>query len=256
MELILLSSIFVVGLCLGSFLSVLISRLDRKEGIAGGRSECPDCRHQIMWYVLFPVFSYIWLGGKCRYCHSKISILYPLLEIIMAASLIAYFGVNGIVFNVHSIYYSTLLVLFASLIFFDLLYLILPDKITFTIGGLAISYSLFFRLGELPYLLAFGFLLALAFAIIYSATHGKGMGFGDVKLAFVMGLVLGYPLGFFATIVAVWSAALVGVVLMLLKKASMKTALPFGSFLALSTLLFIIFGKIINEKISFYINPF
>jgi leader peptidase (prepilin peptidase)/N-methyltransferase len=78
------------------------------------------------------------------------------------------------------------------------------------------------------------------------------MGFGDVKLALAIGLILGYPMGFFAVILAIWSAALWGVALMLSKRATMKTALPFGSFLSASTIIFIIFEKTIYEKIFFY----
>ena len=142
-----------------------------------------------------------------------------------------------------------------ALIFFDALYLILPDKIVLALGGVAVIYGAVLRNSDFINLLVSGFSFGLAFAILYVVSRGRWMGFGDVKLAFVIGSILGYPLGFFAIIVAIWVAALAGVVLMALKKANLKTALPFGSFMAGSTIIFVIFKNVIEEKISF-LNSF
>ena len=246
-------SVFFVGLAgliLGSFLSVLVSRLDKKEGIIAGRSECPHCFHKLAWYDLIPLFSFIFLGGRCRYCKSSVSSFYPLIEITTAMVLIAYFLVNGLAFNLAAYYHVALLVLLVSLIFFDALYLLLPDKVLFTIGGITFVYGIFFKLEEISHLFIFGLLFALGFAIIYLVSRGKAMGFGDVKLAFVIGLILGYPLGFLAIILAIWAGALWGIGLMLFGKATPKTALPFGSFLSATTIIFIIFSNDVQEKIN------
>ena len=244
--------LFIIGLCLGSFINVLILRLDKKSGILFGRSECLKCHTQLSWLDLIPVVSYLFLLGKCRYCKSRISSIYPIMELTMAVVIVSYFWVNGFGWDLTVIYYLTLLCLLVSLIFFDFLYFILPDKIVFTLAGLAIFYDIFFRRLELTPLLLTGFLLAFSFGIIYLASKGRLMGFGDVKLVFTIGLILGYPLGFFTIIAAIWSAALLGLGLILLKRATLKTALPFGSFLSAATIVFIIFANSIEEYINIY----
>jgi leader peptidase (prepilin peptidase)/N-methyltransferase len=238
-----------LGLCMGSFLSVIVSRLDRKGGILMGRSECPDCHKILAWYDLIPVLSYVLLRGRCRYCSSRISIVYPLFELTSSLVFISYFLVNGLNLGIEDIYYLSLLVLLTSLIFFDALYLILPDKIVIPMALLAILYDIFFRRVELLNLLLSAFLFSLVFAIIYLISKGRAMGFGDVKLALALGLIFGYPVGFFSIIIAVWAAALWGLALVVTGKANLKTALPFGSYLSASAIFFIICGKII-EKID------
>lgn len=234
----------------GSFLSVLISRLDKKDGIIAGRSECPDCFHKLAWYDLVPLFSFIFLGGRCRYCKSPISLFYPLIEITTAIVLIAYFLINGLVSNLVTYYNAVLLTLFVALIFFDALYLLLPDKILVTIVGITLLYNFFFRAEEFIHLCIFGLLFALGFAIIYLVSGGRAMGLGDVKLSFAIGLILGYPLGLLVIILATWSGALWGIGLILFGKATRKTALPFGSFLSAATIIFIIFSNNIETKIN------
>lgn len=244
--------LFLIGLCIGSFINVLLMRLDRKGGILFGRSECLKCHTQLSWLDLIPIVSYLILMGKCRYCKSKISPIYPTVELITALVVTSYFWVNGFVWNLIIAYHLALLTLLVSLIFFDFLYLILPDKIVFSLIGLALFYGIFFNRLELAPLLVTGFILAFGFGIIYLVSQGRLMGFGDVKLAFAVGLILGYPLGLFTVVMAIWSAALLGLGLILLQKATLKTALPFGSFLSVATIIFIIFGNSIEEKINTY----
>lgn len=252
MAILLYFAIFFIGLCIGSFINVILFRLDRKGGIMAGRSECPKCLKQLKWYDLIPLLSYFKLRGKCRYCKKEISYIYPLTEAVTASMVTLYFLANGFDFSFASWFYLSVIIMFIVLAFFDALYLILPDKIVFTAIGTALLYDVIFRRPELHNLLLSGFLFSLAFAIIYLVSRGKWMGFGDVKLVLAIGLVLGYPLGLAAMVVAVWTAALLGIILLLLKKATRKTALPFGSFLSASTIIFIIFKNVITEKISTY----
>lgn len=206
-----------------------------------GRSECPECLKQLRWSDLIPLLSYFKLRGKCRYCKKEISYIYPLTEAATAAVVTLYFFINGLDFSFASGFYLIVIIMFVVLTFFDALYFILPDKIVFTAIGAALAYDIAFRKPELYNLLLSGFVFSLVFAIIYLVSRGEWMGFGDVKLVFAIGLVLGYPLGLIAMVVAVWTAALLGIILILLKKATRKTALPFGSFLSASTIIFIIF---------------
>lgn len=215
-----------------------------------GRSECPRCLKQLKWYDLIPLLSYLKLRGKCRYCKNEISYIYPLTEAVTASVITLYFWANGIDFSLESLFYLFIVIMFITLTFFDALYLILPDKIVFTSGAAVLAYDILFKQDELVNLLLSGFILSLSFAIIYLLSRGEWMGFGDVKLVLVIGLVLGYPLGLIAVVFSVWIAAIWGISLIIFNKADLKTALPFGSFLSAMSVIFIIFGNVIYQKIN------
>lgn len=234
--------IFLIGLCLGSFLSVVIIRLSRQEkGIVSGRSRCPNCHHQLFWYDLIPLLSYLLVRGFCRYCHKKISIVYPLLELSTAVALVFYFYRLNFTFDFSTILQSVFILAFISIIFSDFLYFIIPDKIIIPAIALTVLYQLLFHKGEILGLLITGLVLGGIFAIIFIVSHGKWVGFGDVKLLIFIGLLFGYPLGFLVVLISIWLGALWGIGLMVLKRATMKTALPFGIFLSIISIIFIIF---------------
>ena len=212
-----------------------------------GRSECPKCLKRINWYDLFPVLSYIFLGGKCRNCKNKISPTYPLTEFMTAFCLSLFYVMYEPIFGVEGIYYSLIIVSFVALIFFDYLFFLIPDKITLPLTFLAILFNYFFRYSEFITLLLSALILGGIFAIMYLSSKGRWVGLGDAKLLFLIGLVLGYPLGFLALMLSVWIAALVGIGLMLSGRATRKTALPFGSFLAGVSILIIIFQHEIQK---------
>ncbi len=239
--------IFLIGLSIGSFLSVVIFRLDKKRGLLTGRSECPKCLRQLKWYDLFPVASYISLAGKCRYCKNKISPVYPLTELTTAFCLSLFYLSPKQGLGAMDIYYSLIIVFFVALIFFDYLYFLIPDKIIIPLIIISILFNYFFRQPEFITLLLSSLTLGGIFAIIHLASRGEWMGFGDVKLMFLIGLVLGYPLGLVSMISSVWIAALVGIGLMISGRADRKTALPFGSFLAGVSILIIIFQNEVQK---------
>ncbi len=239
--------IFIFGLVIGSFLNVVIFRLDRKPGLVTGRSECPKCLKLLQWYDLFPVLSYFLLRGRCRYCRKEISAIYPVVELTTAAVLTSYLAFNGLALNMVTAYNMALLLLFTVLVFFDFLYFIIPDKIIILAASLALIYDIFLGRLSVYNFLASGFVFGAFFATIYVLSRGEWMGFGDVKLAFVIGLMLGYPLGFFAITISIWLAALSGILMILLKKATLKTALPFGSFLAAVSIVMIIFQNEVQK---------
>jgi prepilin signal peptidase PulO-like enzyme (type II secretory pathway) len=225
---------FVLGLCVGSFLNMLSYRtavryklkhqnlkLKNKE-----RSFCDFCGKQLSWYENIPVFSWVFLRGKSKCCGKKLPVEYPIVEIVI-----------GIIFLLN--YQSPINVIILSLLVFslvfDLKYMILPDFSTYILIGL--SGLLMAMNGHTgPFLLsglgAFLFLL-----ILHVGTKGRGMGFGDVKLAVFMGLYLGFPGIIVSFYVAFIVGAIVGVSLMIMKKAGRKTVIPFGPFLILGTVL-------------------
>lgn len=239
--------IFLLGLSVGSFLNVVIFRLDKKSGLLMSRSECPKCLKQLKWYDLIPVVSYLFLNGRCRNCKSKISPIYPLTELITAFCLLSFYLVYKPVFEVGDFYYLLVIVSFVALIFFDYLYFLLPDKIILPLIAITILFNYLFRRPEFVSLLLSALIMGGIFAIIHAYSKGEWVGFGDAKLLFLIGLVLGYPLGFLSVILSVWIAALIGIGLILFGKANRKTALPFGSFLAGVSILIIIFQNEIQK---------
>lgn len=219
----------VLGLLSGSFLSVLVGRWETKEGIIAGRSECPDCKHTLAWYDLIPLVSWLMLSGKCRYCRLPISLRYPLMELAMAGTL----GIYAWRYGLTTFWaLSDVVILFGlvALFFFDLRWHVLPDAVTFPLIVVALARLLWLRPDLLVNGIATGSVLAVLLGLLYLVSHGTWLGFGDVKFAFTVGILFGYPGAVGVTLIAIWIGALFGVVLIALHRATMKTALPFGSF--------------------------
>lgn len=221
----------IVGLMLGSFLSVLLFRWPQWRGVAAGRSRCPHCSHALAWYDLIPLVSWLWLRGACRYCSVRFSALYPVLELTMAVVFSVYVYQYGIV-SIWSVFDLAILFALVALFFFDVKYQMLPDAILFPLIGI-IAISIF---GQLPSALIGALLMASVLAggllALHIVSHGRWLGLGDVKFAFMIGLLFGYPIALTVTMVAIWLGALIGVSLIVLKKATMQTAVPFGAFWA------------------------
>lgn len=238
------------GLIYGSFLNVLLWRLPEEKGI-GGRSHCRTCHHQLVWYDLIPILSFIILRGQCRYCHERIHFRYPIVELTIAIVMGVFFTVRTPLLNFETIITIFGLLILASLFFFDLFYLILPDILIFPAIGIYALYDLTQLAHPLPYILT-ALLSAGFFAILYAVSKGKKLGFGDVKLAFFLGLIFGYPLGFITIVLGIWLAALVSVGLLLTGRATRATAIPLGSFLTIVAIVSIIFYHETFPFITFF----
>lgn len=210
--------IFLIGLAVGSFLNVLSDRLPRGESVLWGRSHCDFCKKTLRWFELIPVFSFVMQRGRCVRCHKSLSVQYPLVEIITGLGFVYVYPRID-----YMIIFSSLLVLFIS----DLKYQILPDSMI-VVGSLVALLH--------PHFLS----AAGSFAFLYflwAVTRGRGMGFGDVKLAFFMGLFLGYPGIITAFYIAFLTGAFVGVILIMQGKKQWKSTIAFGPFLILGTAL-------------------
>lgn len=248
--------IFIFGMCIGSFLNVCIYRLPLSKSIINPRrSICPNCNGVIQFYDNIPVFSYLWLKGRCRHCNAPISLRYPLVELITGIVAINIYFMLGLTLEgvVYFVFISSLLVI----TFIDIDHKIIPDVITLPgiPAGLAASFVLSgitFKASILGVLIGGGSLLLVAWT--YSlVTRKEGMGGGDIKLLAMIGAFIGWKGVIFTIFVASVAGTFVGITLMLLKGKNLKFELPFGPFLSIGAISFIFFG----ERVLFwYFNSF
>jgi leader peptidase (prepilin peptidase)/N-methyltransferase len=230
---------FLFGTIYGSFLNMLLWRLPQYKEL-GGRSQCRSCHHILAWYDLVPIFSFITLRGRCRYCSERISKRYPLVELTTGIVLGIFFFIWQPTLNLESVITIIGLLVLISLFFFDLFYFILPDIFIFPAIALYAVYAIVKTSNPSSYFLT-ALLSAGFFAILYGVSRGKKLGFGDVKLAFLLGLIFGYPVGFMVIVLGVWLAALVAIGLLITKQAIRTDPIPLGSFLTLSAIISLIF---------------
>ncbi len=255
MFLILTIIFFAFGLVIGSFLNVVIYRLNTEKTL-GGRSACMSCRTQLSWYEMIPVLSYVGLGGKCKSCASRISIQYPIVELLSGIlfTLIflkfsEWFFVDPLNFSLgfgyHAILFSILLVITV----YDLKHKIIPDALSLVFGLMAfVGMFLFLDGGFYPHIpnisqFLAGAAVSVPFALIWLASRGRWMGLGDAKLLVGLGFLLGMSGILSATIIAFWLGAIIGIILLATsKKYSRKSEVPFAPFLILGTILVYFFN--------------
>jgi len=213
--------LFIFGVCIGSFLNVLIWRLNDEKApkFWQGRSICPHCRHKLSWFDNLPLLSFIVLWGKCRYCHKRISWRYPLVELLTAIVTII-IGANVL---------SLVIAYCFILIFFsDWIYGLIPDEATVV---LVVVGLLFYWNNWLTGLLSLLTLLSL-----FIVTRGRGIGFGDVKLIFPLGLLLGFPKILIMFYVTSIIGGLYALGLLLLKRRRFGETIALGPFLIIGTI--------------------
>lgn len=244
--------IFIIGISIGSFLNVVIDRLPFGKPITG-RSHCDRCGKILSWFDLVPLFSFLFLCGRCRFCKAKLSWYYPIVElttgilfILTCITIIKIFTVIiiiGLVFFLFIV--SSLIVIF----FTDLKYGIIPDKVvypTIVITFLFIIFHFPFSISQHIFS-AFGSFLF--FLLLFFITRGRGMGLGDVKFAFLQGLLLGWP----NILIGVYAAFLTGAVAAIIlvvwgKKRFRGSTIPFGPFLVIGTIIALFWGAAIWQK--------
>lgn len=238
--------VFVFGLCIGSFLNCIIYRLEQKKKITG-RSFCPNCKHKLSWQDLFPICSFLLLKGKCRYCHKKISLQYPLVELATGILFVLLLSL-GLTFN--TFYILVISCFFIIIFIYDLKHSLILDKVLFPAVAIALIYDVINIQHLLNALLA-AVIASGFFLLIFLISKGRAMGFGDVKLAILIGLLLGMPNALVALFLAFFFGAVIGLALMVFKKKSLKSEIPFGPFLITGTLVTIFYG---NQIIQWYLS--
>ncbi len=238
---------------MGSFLNVCIFRVPQNLSIVFPRSFCPYCQKPIPAYDNIPLLSYLFLSGKCRYCRTKISWRYPLVEGLtgtIALLLYIQFGLTWVFLSLFAFAAAMIVITFI-----DLDHRIIPDVIS--LPGIGIGLLLSFLLPMIPVkdsligIIAGGGTL-FAVAYIYEAvTKREGMGGGDVKLLAMIGAWLGWKAILFTLFFASLSGTFIGGGVMLLRKQGRHYAIPFGPFLAFSALAYIFFGP---QLIDWYLD--
>ena len=246
-------SIFIFGLCIGSFLNVCIYRLPASKSIVHPRSMCSNCGTLIAAYDNIPVLSYLWLKGRCRHCQIKISLRYPMVELLGGLFALGTFLKFGLTLEalIYYLFFTALLVV----TFIDIDHRIIPNVIT--LPGIPICFAASFALPTITYreallgiLIGGGslFLVAWTYSLI---TKKEGMGGGDIKLLAMMGAIVGWQGVLFTIFLASLVGTLAGLAAMLQSRKGMKLAVPFGPFLSIGSITYIFFG---TPLITWYFN--
>ncbi|MBM7854500.1 leader peptidase (prepilin peptidase)/N-methyltransferase [Desulfohalotomaculum tongense] len=238
----------ILGACIGSFLNVCICRIPKKQSVIYTPSHCPCCGRKLGAADLVPVFSYLLLKGRCRYCKAKISPRYPLVELLTAVLFLAAYSFWGWHWQTVSMVVFFSLLVSVSVI--DIYYQIIPDRIL--LAGSIIGLP-FIMLSSFDKLIngAVGFFAAGLLMLAIALASKGGMGGGDIKLSAVMGLFLGWQNVLVALFIAFLTGGLSGAFLLAAGLKERRDAVPFGPYLALGGLIAAFGG---SEIINWYVS--
>lgn len=258
--LILITALF--GLIIGSFLNVCIFRIPEGRSIVAPPSSCTNCATQLKPLDLVPVFSYLFLRGKCRYCKAKISPRYPLVELATACTFTGLFLKYGL--SAQFFAFIILISILTAVFFIDIDHRIIPDELV--IAGLAAGF-VFFVYNIFRPMPAYGgggwwtpligmvsgsgilLLIAIAGMLVYKTDDAMGM--GDVKLFAPIGLMLGWKLCLAALFISVLLAGFTSIFLITIRRKGRKDTIPFGPFIVAATYITMLFGwDIVNWYIG------
>jgi len=255
MELIFILVFFVVGTIFGSFYNVVGYRIPKGESILYPSSHCPKCNHELKSYELIPILSFIFLGGKCKKCKTKISWFYPIFELLTGLSFMISYIVFGLSIEcLYSIIFVSMLII---IIISDYQTMIIPDNVLifsslllmfikfFMFGIENVGISLLHALGSFVFML----LLKLFGDFIFKK---ESMGGGDIKLLAVFGFVLGFPMSIISVFLSAFIALPISLIILKIKK---NHEIPFGPFLAISAAI-IFFTQIDFNKIIDFLTIF
>lgn len=236
--------VFIYGIVIGSFLNVCIYRIPKHESLSKRRSHCMNCGYQLKWYDLVPVFSWVFLRGRCRKCKEKISVQYPCVELLNGILWVVTFIIYGVtpISVIYSLMISGLIVL--SVI--DFRTYEIPLGINVYLGIVGFAREIFD--GFHPYTILLDFCIVSVFLlIVYLITKGQGIGGGDIKLMAVAGLLLGWKLVLVAFIFGCLYGCVIHIIRMKVGKADHMLAM--GPYLSAGMLTAAWFG---NEIIAWY----
>ncbi|MGD9731235.1 MAG: A24 family peptidase [Desulfamplus sp.] len=253
-ELTIIAAIFFFGASIGSFLNVCIYRIPKGESIVFPGSFCPVCKTSIPFYLNVPIISFIMLLGRCKNCHTPISIRYPIVELITAIFAVAAYIKFSL--TVESLFWFTFICVLIVISFIDIDLQIIPDILS--IPGIFIFAFSPVVVAEMTIkdsalgILTGGGSLYLVAVIYYLIRKDEGMGGGDIKLLAMIGAAIGWKGVLFTIFVSSLLGTVVGFIIMVVnRKADAKLKIPFGPYLAAGAVVYIFKGEYI---ISWYFN--
>ena len=248
--------IFVLGLCLGSFFNAWAWRRFENIKVINGRSMCIHCRRQLAWWENIPLFSYIFLHGKCSSCSKLIPIRYFFTELFSGLILVLIFYKHTLSGNFNEVlffrdlFFSGLLIM---IFIYDAVYKIILPSIIWWGSAIGVFLNIYFLDSKIEDLILGAIIAGGFFLLQYLVSNGRWIGGGDVRMGVMMGLWLGAK----STVVALFFAyivgALFGILMLVFKKKSWVAEIPFGTFLALGTFFAIYHGEAVA---NWYLNLF
>lgn len=242
----------MIGLCIGSFLNVVIYRLPNKMSLNKPASHCPKCDKAIAWYDNIPLVSYLILGGKCRHCHSKISIQYPLVELLTALLFVGSYLKFGLTFD--CLIACLVITLFIGLSGIDYKHMFIPDSIIIgllvvAVFGFIVNAPRVTNWSEKLLTFVLGIVITIFVILLSRLLRRDIIGYGDLKLFVATGLIIGYKLA----LIGIFFGAVCAMIIELLLKGKRKGVIPFGPYLAMGFMIsFFLGNEIINWYISFF----
>ena len=240
--------IFLIGISIGSFLNVCIYRIPKKEDIVFERSHCMSCGNVLKWYELIPLFSFLVQGGKCRNCKTKLSVQYPLIELLNGLIYVWIFMAKG--FQPESILFCICASVLIVISVIDWRTYEIPFGCNIVIGILGIVRVILDLAHWYDYVIGF-FAVSGLFLIIYWVTKGRGIGGGDIKLMAAAGLLLGWQNILLTLMIGSIAGSVIHLTLM--KVQGKDRVLAFGPYLAFGIFTAMLYG---NEIITWYFGMF
>ncbi|WP_082233698.1 prepilin peptidase [Halobacillus massiliensis] len=240
---------FLLGMTLGSFYNVIGLRLPKRISFTRNRSFCPHCRNQLEWHELIPVFSFLLQKGSCRHCNKRISILYPLMEILSgSAFLLFYIAIDS---HIKLLPALLLYTLFHILIVSDLMYQVIPNTVLLFFFSIFFLFRLIYPLDPWWHSAAGALIGLVGTAAIIICSRG-GMGGGDMKLLGLIGFILGPSLLLVAFLTAVLTAFILSVFLLAFAKKNLKSKIPFAPFLSIGGMTAFMYGEALIQWYLLY----
>jgi len=243
-------TLFIFGIFIGSFLNVLIDRLSTERPFIKERSECESCHHMLHPKDLIPLFSYLALRGRCRYCKEKIPSRLFLIELLTGVTFLG-IGFTYLTISIPlMIYMLFVFCIFIVVFFADLQYGIIPNLMVLLLTVGSILYRSIYEPTTLLTAIISAIVVCAFFLALLLVTRGRGMGMGDVKFAFALGLLLSYP----GILIGMYGAFLTGAAISLIlilwgKKKLKKSTIPFGPFMVLGAAVALLYGTKIYDYV-------
>ena len=242
--------IFLLGLSLGSFINSWVWRTRENLGIVRARSMCPRCRYVVRWYDNIPLLSFFALRGRCRNCERRIIWQYPAVELwggVLFLAVTVWHGLGPWIFSLELIRDWVVLIFLTFVFIYDLQYRQILNFTTLLPAGVLFFLAIVFGWQDASAMLLGVLAGSGFFLLLYLLSKGAWIGGGDVRLGLFMGVILGWPKILVALLFAYIIGATVSLGLILLKKKTLKSETPFGTYLVIGTMIAMFYGERISN---------